>query len=79
MRLEDIMFNKISQTQEDEYTMIPSMGGSFFTIIKVYLIYNISSISVVQKSDPITHSFLCCAVGAQCLFIPNLTFCIQKP
>lgn len=35
----------------------------FFFFFKVQLIYNVSSISVVQRSEPIIHSSLCFTVG----------------
>jgi len=41
--------------------------------------YNVSTISVVQQSDPITHSSLCCTVGPHFTSIPNETVCIPKP
>ena len=34
-----------------------------FFFFKVQLIYNVSSISVVQRSEPIIHSSLCFTVG----------------
>ena len=37
-----------------------------FLIIKAWLIYNVSSSSVVQKSDPITHISLCYTLGSHC-------------
>ena len=49
----------------------------YLFIIKVWLIYSVSS-SVVQQSDPITHIFLCCTVGSHCPSIPNIRICIQK-
>ena len=49
-----------------------------FFLIKVQLMYSVSSCSVVQQSDPIAHISLCCTVGPQCPSIPNITVCIQK-
>ena len=45
----------------------------FIIIIKVWLIYKISSSSVVQQSDPITHIFLCCTVGSHCPSSPDMS------
>ena len=47
-------------------------------IAKVQLIYNVSSSSIVQQSDPITHISLCCTIGSHCPSNPNITVCIQK-
>ena len=42
----------------------------FLNFLKLQLIYNVSSSSVVQKSDPTTHISLCCTVGSHCPSIP---------
>ena len=49
-----------------------------YFFIKVYLIYNVSSIYVVQQRDPITHSSLYCTIGLYCPSIPNVTVYITK-
>ena len=54
---------------------IPRCLISFFFLILLLLkySYNVASSSVVQQSDPITHSSLCCPVGFHCPSIPNIT------
>ena len=42
------------------------------------MIYNVSSISVVQQSGPITHCSLCYIGGPRCPFIPSLTVCLHQ-
>ena len=44
--------------------------------IKVYLIYHVSSNSIIQQSDPITHISLCCTVGPHCPLPLDLIGCI---
>ena len=46
--------------------------------IKVQLIYNMSSISVIKRSNPVTHSSLCCTLGPHSPSIPNVTVCIHQ-
>ena len=50
----------------------------YFFNIKVWLIYNVSSSSVVQQSDAITHISLCCTAGSYYSLIPNIIVGNQK-
>ena len=50
----------------------------FIITIKVWLIYSVSSRSVIQQSDPVTHISPWYTVGSHCPSIPNITICIQK-
>ena len=43
------------------------------------MIYNVSSSSIVQPSDPITHISLCYTVGSHCPSVPNIRVCIPEP
>ena len=43
------------------------------------MIYSLPSVSVLQQSDPITHSFLWYTVGPLCPSITNIIFCNRKP
>ena len=49
----------------------------FLLFIKVQFIYNVSSISVVQKTDTISQRSLCCTVGVRCLSTLNVAIFIQ--
>ena len=51
----------------------------YLFFIKVYLIYHVSSVSIVQPNDPITHTFLCCSVGPYSPSLSNITISISKP
>ena len=45
------------------------------------MIYSVSSSSIIQQSDPITHISLCCTAGSHCLSIPNSLkkkLCLQR-
>ena len=51
----------------------------FFFCIKVWLIYNVSLISVMQNSNPVTHNSLCCTVAVHCLFIVHWCYSLYPP
>ena len=60
------------------YNIACSLFTLLIIIIKVYFIYNVSSSSVVQQIDPITHISLCCTILSHFPSIPNIIVCIQK-
>ena len=53
----------LCQLLKEAFTWGPGLSCQTFFFFKVQLIYNVSSISVVQRSEPIIHSSLCFTVG----------------
>ena len=51
----------------------------FIFLNKVHLIYNVSSISLVQQNAPVIHSSLCYIVEPHCPTIPYVPVLIHSP